>query len=130
MTILADHNLEGQAILLWGTLAAEEWLDLLLLQLVTLHDVGLPLDSSDRDLWRFAQAQRMILLTGNRRLKGANSLEQTIREENTATSLPVITIGNTDRLDERAYRERCASRLVEVMMDIENYRGAGRIFIP
>jgi hypothetical protein len=130
MTILVDHNMEGQAVLLWGTLAAEGWVDLLPLHLVTLQDVGLPLDSSDRDLWRFTQAQQMILLTGNRRLKGANSLEQTIREENTATSSPVITIGNVDRLDERAYRERCASRLVEIAMDIEDYRGTGRIFIP
>ena len=29
MVILADHNLAGQALLLWGTLAAEGWLDAL-----------------------------------------------------------------------------------------------------
>jgi hypothetical protein len=29
MTFLADHNLEGQAVLLWGTLATEGWLTLL-----------------------------------------------------------------------------------------------------
>jgi hypothetical protein len=34
----------------------------------------------------------MILLTGNRNLKDPDSLEQTIREENTPFSLPVITI--------------------------------------
>jgi hypothetical protein len=130
MIILADHNLEGQAILLWGTLAAEGWLNLLSLRLVTLQDVSLPLDISDRELWRVAQMQQMILLTSNRRMAGEDSLEQTIREESTTASWPVLTIANVDRLDERAYRERCASRLVEVMIDIENYRGAGRIFIP
>ena len=29
MTILVDHNLKGQALLLWGTLAAEGWFTLL-----------------------------------------------------------------------------------------------------
>jgi hypothetical protein len=130
MTILADHNLEGQALLLWGVLAHEGWLDLLPLRLVILRDVGLPVNSSDRVIWRFAQEQQMVLLTGNRRMRGDDSLEQTIREENTDIALPILTIGSLDRLEERIYREQCASRIVEIMLDIENYRGAGRIYIP
>jgi hypothetical protein len=52
-------------------------------------------------------------------------------EENTATSLPVVTIGNIDRLlGEPDYRERCVNRLVEIVVDIEGYQGARRIFIP
>lgn len=86
MTVLVDHNLKGQALLLWGTLAAEGWFALLSLRLVTFEDVGLPVNSSDRAVWRFAQANRMLLLTGNRSMKGPDSLEQTIREENTLTS--------------------------------------------
>ncbi|NCC35839.1 MAG: ACP S-malonyltransferase, partial [Chloroflexia bacterium] len=105
-------------------------LDLLPLRLVILRDTGLPISSNDREVWRFAQAQQMVLLTGNRRMRGRDSLEQTIREENTAISLPVLTIGSVDRLDERVYRERCASRIIEILLDIANYRGAGRIFIP
>jgi hypothetical protein len=35
-------------------------------------------------------------------------LEQTLREENTPTSLPILTIGSVNRLDEREYREECA----------------------
>ena len=38
--------------------------------------------------------------------KGEDSLEQVIREENTANSFPVLTIGNLDRLDEVDYRDR------------------------
>lgn len=72
----------------------------------------------------------MILITANRNMKGSDSLEQMIRQENTATSLPIITIGNPDRFDERDYREKCSARLVEILLDIENYMGAGRIFIP
>jgi hypothetical protein len=130
MTVLADHNLEGQAVLLWGTLATQGWLTLLPLRLVMLHEVGLPADSTDRDVWRYAQTHQMVLLTNNRRKKGVDSLEQVIREENTPTSLPVITVARVNRLDERAYRERCSSRLIEIMLDIENYIGVGRIFIP
>ena len=65
----------------------------------------------------------MILLTHNRNMKDENSLEQTLREENTPTSLPVITIGRVDRLRERAYRERCVIRLVEIGLEIEELLG-------
>jgi hypothetical protein len=43
ITVLVDHNMEGQAIMLWGTLAAEGWLDLIPLRLMTFREVGLPL---------------------------------------------------------------------------------------
>jgi predicted nuclease of predicted toxin-antitoxin system len=130
MKILVDHNIEGQSVLLWGVLAAEGWLELVPLQRLTFHEVGLPFDSSDRVVWRFAQAQQMVLLTGNRSMKGDDSLEQTLREENTPNALPVITIAGMTRLDERGYRERCSMRLLEIMLDIDQYRGTRRIFIP
>jgi hypothetical protein len=41
-----------------------------------------------------------------------------------------LTIGNADRMLEKAYRERCAIRLVEIGLDLENYLGTGRVFIP
>ncbi len=128
--ILADHDLEGYAVLLWGTLTSIGWLELLPLKLVTFGDIGLPIDSPDREVWRFAQANRMILLTNNRNMKGEDSLEQTLRQENTLTSLPILTIGNTYRLAEKTYREQCADRLVEIGLNLENHLGRGRIFIP
>jgi len=130
MTFLVDHNMKGQALLLWGTLAAGGWLDLFPMTLLTFEEVGLPADSSDRTVWRFVQAHTMLLLTGNRNMVGPDSLERTIREENTSTSLPVITIANVSRIDERPYRERCSSRLVEIVLDINNYLGIGRVFVP
>jgi hypothetical protein len=63
-------------------------------------------------------------------LQSEDSLEQVMREENTENSLPVITIGNLDRLSEADYRERCAERLIEIVVDIDNYKGTGRLFIP
>jgi hypothetical protein len=129
ITILVDHNIEGQAALLWSTFATEGWLALTGFQLVTFVDVGLSFESSDRTVWQFAQAQQM-LLTGNRNMAGDDSLEQTIREDNHATALPVITIGNMDRLVEYPYRERCATRLAEIGLYVEDYLGVGRLFIP
>ena len=122
--------MKKQGILLWATMGNEGWLKLLDIPMLTFDDVGLPTDSNDRDVWRFAQDKQLILLTGNRNRDGADSLEQIIRNENTPNSLPVITIGIVDRLEERAYREQCAERLVEIVLSIENYLGVGRIYIP
>lgn len=130
MRILVDHDIEGLAVVLWGTLVVEGWLELVPLELLRFTDVGLPLNSSDRSVWRFAQANGMILLTNNRNMTGEDSLEQTLREENTETSLPILTIGNVDRLDEKEYREQCVSRLVDIVLDLDNYLGTARMFIP
>lgn len=117
-------------MLLWAQISSEGWPDLLSIHFVQFADVGLSFTSSDREVWRFAQDNAMILLTGNRNMKDEDSLEITIREENTATSLPVITVGNVDRMIAKAYRDKCESRLLEVVLYIENYLGAGRVFIP
>lgn len=130
MKVLLDHHLNKQGILLWATMGSEGWLKLLDIPMLTFKDVGLPIDSRDRDVWHFAQEKRLILLTGNRNKDGEDSLEQTIRNENTPDSLPVVTVGATDRLEESAYREQCAERLVEIILNIENYLGVGRIYIP
>ncbi|MGD2183908.1 ACP S-malonyltransferase [Lusitaniella coriacea] len=130
MIVLVDHHLEGYIVLLQRVLASEGWLDLLAIRFVLLEEVGLAIDSSDRVVWRFAQKNQMILLTANRRMKGEDSLEQTIREENTPTSFPVVTIGKVNRLSNREYRERCATRLTEIILYPESSMGVGRIFIP
>jgi predicted nuclease of predicted toxin-antitoxin system len=131
MNILVDHNLRGHSVVLAGSLAVSGWLDLISIRFVLFEEVGLEVDSSDRAVWRCAQANEMILLTANRSMKGKDSLEQVMREENTLSSLPVITIGSIDRLlAEPEYRDRCVNRLVYIVVDVDDYRGARRIFIP
>lgn len=129
-TLLIDHDMEGQGLLLWGTLSEMSWVTLLNLKIATFRQVGLPVSSNDRDVWRFAQQHGYFLITNNRNMKGEDSLEQTIREENTATSLPILTVGNASRLKQRTYREDCATRIAEIVMYPENASGRGRIFIP
>jgi hypothetical protein len=72
----------------------------------------------------------MILLTNNRNMRGENSLEQTIRNETSPISRPVLTIGRIERLSDRPYRGRCAIRLVEIALEVEKYLGTGRIYVP
>jgi predicted nuclease of predicted toxin-antitoxin system len=130
MIILVDYNLTGYVVLFQGTLAVDGWLDLLSIRFVTLQEVGLAADTNDRIIWQFAQSNHMLLLTANRNAKGEDSLEQTICEESTSKSLPVITIGNLDRMVEREYREQCSARLADIVLSIENYLGVSRLFIP
>ena len=48
ITILVDRNIEGQAMMLWGSLVAEGWLGMLSVIFVKFTDVDLAFDSSDR----------------------------------------------------------------------------------
>ena len=50
MIVLADYNLNRQAILISGSLVVSGLLDLALIRLRTFEDVGLPADSNDRSV--------------------------------------------------------------------------------
>jgi hypothetical protein len=128
--ILVDYNVEGQAALLFDMLQAQGWADLLDIHFVSLVEAGLPVTSTDREVWRHAHAHGMLLLTANRTMTGPDSLERTIREVSTGTSWPVLTMSIPERLEERVYREECADRIAEIVMDLEQCTGAGRLYIP
>ena len=131
MIFLIDHNLKGHALIFFGVIASQGWLDVVPIQFVTFDDIDLSNDSDDRIVWRLAQEKQIILLTANRSMKGKDSLEQVMREENTSESLPVVTVSNADRLlNDSEYRGRCVESLIEIVLDIDTYRGARRIFIP
>jgi hypothetical protein len=98
MIFLIDHNLKGHALVFLGAIATQGWLDIVPMQFVTFAEMDLSINSDDRTVWRLAQENQMILLTANRSMKGKDSLEQVLREENTSESLPVITVSNADRL--------------------------------
>jgi hypothetical protein len=89
---LIDHNIEGQSLMLFGSITSEGWIDVLTIRFVYFDEIELPITSSDRLVWKFAQENQMILLTANRSMKGEDSLEQVLREECLPTSLPVVTL--------------------------------------
>jgi hypothetical protein len=130
VAIQVDHNMEGQAALLWESMVASGWLALLPIRLLTFAQVGLSVETNDRQVWRLAQERSMLLLTDNRNMDDIDSLEQTMRDENTVTSLPVLTNGSLDRIGDRGYRDRCTLRLFEIVLDLDQYLGRGRIYLP
>jgi len=130
VNFLIDHNIEGQSLILFGSIISEGWLDTLAIRFISFDEVQLPITSSDRVVWRFAQDNQMILLTANRSMKGEDSLEQVLRGECLPTSFPVITLANVDRIVEREYREQCVDCLIDIVLYIENYLGVSRLFIP
>ncbi len=131
MNFLIDHNLKGHSLVFFGAIASQGWLDIVPIQFVTFDELDFPTDSDDRVVWRLAQENQMVLLTANRSMKGKDSLEQVMREESTAGSLPVVTISNADRLlNDPEYRGRCVESLIEIALSLDSYRGVRRIFIP
>jgi predicted nuclease of predicted toxin-antitoxin system len=130
VNFFVDFNLDGYAVVLLGILIKRGWLDLIDIEFVTFREVGLSKNSSDRVVWDYAQANQMMVLTANRNMKGKDSLEQVMRDSNSLDSFPIVTIGDMSRIDETEYREQCVDRLVEIVINIDNYMGAGRLFIP
>lgn len=76
------------------------------------------------------QQHCLSLLTNNRNNENEISLEATIRRENTAQSLPVITVSDKDKLADAEYRQRAIASLVEIILYPEKNLGTGRLFIP
>jgi hypothetical protein len=127
MNFPLDRNLGGHAEILLGNIASQGWLNLLPIRFVTFKQMNLSIEL----FGELRSANQMILLTANRSMKGEDSLEQVIREENTVDSLPVITIGDADRfLADRVYRNRCVDRILEILLDLETWMGVGRLFVP
>ena len=133
MLILTDNDVGGAVTALRHILTSEAWAEFsatLALRFVEFEDVSLVRDASDRVVWQTCQEIGAVLITGNR-ASGDDSLEQTIRDHAGAHSLPVVTIGDPQRLvRDRAYASECAIRLLDLLERIETLRGTGRLFIP
>lgn len=131
--ILSDHNCEGQAKAIFDVLQFDGiWLQLVPMQLKWFQQVNLSINATDEAVWRLCQEQGYLLLTGNRTADDKErSLEFAIRRLITPDSLPVITIGNLQRLNaDLAYRKACAERLAEIVDELHKYRGVTRLYLP
>jgi hypothetical protein len=132
--IMADHDVEGQMRVLLRLLASAAWYEVwheLAVRVESFASLGLPENASDAALWQLCQTQQIILITGNRNRAGPEALEAVIAQNNTPASLPVLTIGSPPRvLSSRAYAESVAIRLLEILLDVEQYRGTGRLYLP
>jgi hypothetical protein len=132
--ILIDANIEGHGAHVWTRLQNPEWRDFttfLDVTFRTFHEVGLDQASQDDIVWRFCQAQGFYLLTSNRNEDSDQSLEATIRREGTANSLPVFTLPVPDRVySSHDFLERVVQKLFDFLLDENNIRGSGRLYLP
>ena len=132
--IMADADVEGHVGRLVDHILASGWAefwDHLGIVLEVFPNVGLTDRAPDVEVWRTCQREQLVLVTANRNHDGPDSLEATIRSENTPDSLPVPTIGDVGRLRRSSdYAEQVVARLIDVLLDIDQYRGTGRLYLP
>jgi hypothetical protein len=132
--ILADHNADGHLEVLLRTLLSDDWLDMwneLDVPVLTFVGLGLAPDVDDVTLWRTCQHEQVVLITNNRNAEGPESLQYVLDTETTIACLPVLTLANAERIrTDKRYAEQTAVRLLEYLLDIENYRGTARIYVP
>jgi hypothetical protein len=133
-SIMADHNVEGHFEVLLRLWTSDTWRPVwesLTLEVESFERLGIPYDTSDRELWQLCQRREIVLLTANRNDEGADSLEATIQALNTPSSLPVLTIADPELvLANRDYAERVAIRVLEYLLELDHLRGVGRLFVP
>jgi hypothetical protein len=101
MGILSDHDIEGQVELILRLLDApsrrEIWRSLQCTP-YTFAMLGIPVTTSDADLWLRCQRDQIALVTANRNRKGSDSLEATLQKFNLPDCLPVFTLANAQRM--------------------------------
>lgn len=132
--IMADNDILGQMNALMFVLESEAWREFWLalgLPVRTFADLGLSSDVSDAELWHVCQREQIVLVTGNRNKDGPDSLETTIQTFNTSKSLPVFTLSDTNKvMISSDYAHQVVNRMLDYLMDIDNLRGTGRLWLP
>lgn len=132
--LLADANSEGSLRAILRVCRSPGWRDIWLelrVPAFAFKDFSLDPEIKDDVLWQFCQDEGLILFTDNRNEIGATSLGRAIREKGTAQSLPVLTTADSRRvLTDRAYTAKAAERMIDILMDIDLYRGTGRLYLP
>src|SRR2546421_564106 len=132
--ILADINIGRQVNVLVTILESAAWRGLwghFNLPLLTFQELRLHPKDPDAKIWHLCQEKEIILLTANRNADGPDSLKETIRTCNPPQSLPVFTIADAQELlESRAYAERVVESFLDYLLDLDNVRGTGRLYLP
>ena len=132
--IMADNDVLGQMRVIIRLLLSEAWSDLWLglnLPVRVFKDLGLETDVSDAELWHACQDNQIVLITGNRNSAGPDSLESTIKKHNKPSSLPVFTLADPKAVSQGgAYAGRVVENMLQYLLEIDNVRGTGRLYLP
>lgn len=132
--ILADNNVVGQVARIAQLMQSAPWADFwrqLGLAFFRFEDIGLAIDASDVEIWKFCQANELILVTDNRNDDSPDSFAAAIRDLNTPSSLPVLTISALKKFrSDRDYQERVIVSIYDYLLRLDEIRGSGRLFLP
>jgi hypothetical protein len=132
--IMADHDVVGHVRALVQLCESRPWAEFwhdAQCELSSFADLGLAEDATDAQVWHACQENDVVLITGNRNAEGPQSLELTIRQHNNDQCLPVLTLADQDRiLRDRHYSNTIVERLLEILFDLDNLRGSGRLYLP
>jgi hypothetical protein len=132
--IMADNDVQVQFQGVLRLFLSPTWRDLwesLGFTVETFESLGLHREDPDALVWQRCQERGVVLFTGNRKSEAPDSLEATIRMYNKVDSLPVVTLSDAKRFGyDQKYREDVAEALMDILLDLDNRRGAGRLFVP
>lgn len=133
MLVLADNDIGGVVEIIRRVLESDEWNEYSLaigLQFSSFEELAIPRDASDHRVWNACQAVGAILITGNRS-GGPDSLDNVIRRQANADSLPVITVADPQRvLPDGEYAQLVAVASLDYLDRLDELRGVGRLFVP
>lgn len=131
--IMADNDIQGQFQAILQVFQSSYWRDYwerLACSVETFESLGIPRHAPDVDVWQACQRHRVVLITGNRNDDSPTSLESAILTFNSPSALPVFTIASPTYFKSREYVDRIAERILELLTDLEQLEGAGRIYVP
>ncbi len=132
--IMADNDIQGHMSILTRLLQGEPWGEFWLhlnLPIRTFAELSLDTSVADAVLWQICQKEQIVLVTGNRNKESPDSLEATIRAYNTPASLPVLTLSDANQVvQSRAYANRVVETMLQYLLEIDNVRGTGRLWLP
>mgnify|MGYP001044962391 CR=1 FL=1 len=134
LAIMADHDIEGHLQVLLKILDSGDWRELwneIAVSVESFSTLQVSYAARDTELWQLCQDRQIVMITGNRNKVGPDSLEATIQQQNTPYSIPVLTVAEPSCiLANRDYAHRVAERLMEYLIDLDNLRGTGRLYLP
>jgi hypothetical protein len=126
-TFICDSNCKDQALVLFAALERRGYLNLIPMKLRFFYDVYLPEGADDLTIARFCQKYDCLFLSGDRIKKDGDASFQAAF----SNTWPVFTISNLARIrTEPDYCQQCAANLVEMVIDLEYYRGVTRLYLP
>ncbi len=134
LKVMADIDAEGHLTVLLRIWESEAWSEVwrfLGVKIVTFPKVGLEPNATDECVWQVWQSNEIVWITNNRNQDSPTSLESTIRANNDTHSVPVITLADGPRLlTEPTYAVKAAEKILNILFDLESFRGSGRLFAP